>query len=264
MTMYLLLMPHFSAANAFVAWFGNRKSAALGSVLLGLSQILASFSLTNIAALVILFGPVQGCGSALLYLSSVPLLSQYFHKRRALATGICYSAAGIGGAILSVLSQQVIARHGVAWAYRVLGLVSLAICLRQSRTLNAFNHTMFNALSSAASCLMRPENRHPVMNALTVRNVLNLDVFRSTPFVLLLVSAAIVAFTLFTPSFFLATFAEAVGFSSQTGAHLSLGYNLASAAGRVLFGTSIHRDLFTATNLTPNCVQAFSQIISGR
>lgn len=118
------------AVNAFVAWFGNRRSAVLGSVLLGLSQILASFALTNIAALVFLFGPVQGCASALLYLSSVPILSQYFHERRALATGVCYSAAGVGGAVLSIVAQNVIARHGVVWAYRVLGLMSLAICLR--------------------------------------------------------------------------------------------------------------------------------------
>lgn len=103
----------------------------LGSFLVGLSQLLAGFSIDSLVGLFFLFGPVQGAGSALVYLSTVPLLSQYFEKRRGLATGICYSAAGLGGAFFSIVSQALISRFDLKWAYHVNGLIAIAVCLRK-------------------------------------------------------------------------------------------------------------------------------------
>lgn len=68
------------------------------------------------------------------------------------------------------------------------------------------------------------------------RRILDSTVFRSPSFILVCCAAAVVAFTLFTPSFFLATYAETLGYSPSVGAQLSMGYNLSSAVGRIGFG----------------------------
>lgn len=111
--------------------FGNRNTAILGALLVSLSQLLAGFSTKSLVGLFILFGPIQGVGSAFCFLSTVPLISQYFDKRRGLATGLCYSSAGIGGAVLSLLESALIERFSVKWAYHAVGLLSLTICIRE-------------------------------------------------------------------------------------------------------------------------------------
>lgn len=66
--------------------------------------------------------------------------------------------------------------------------------------------------------------------------MLNSAVFGTVPFIMTCIASAIITFTLFTPSFFLASYAGSLGYTPQTGAQLSMGYNLASALGRIMFG----------------------------
>ena len=55
---------------------------------------------------------------------SVP--AQYFNRCRGLANGIVFACGGLGGAVTSFLLDALIKRFDTAWAFRVLGFITLA------------------------------------------------------------------------------------------------------------------------------------------
>ena len=57
-------------------------------------------------------------------MSVVP--AQYFSRRRGLANGLVFAGGGLGGAVTSFALNSLIQRLGPAWAFRVLGLTTLA------------------------------------------------------------------------------------------------------------------------------------------
>lgn len=52
--------------------------------------------------------------------------AQYFSRRRGLANGIVFAGGGLGGAVTSYGLDTLIQRFGPAWAYRILGIATLA------------------------------------------------------------------------------------------------------------------------------------------
>jgi len=50
-----------------------------------------------------------------------PLPSQFFMRKRGLATGITSCGGGIGGAVWSVIIDKLIHKVGLPWTYRVMG-----------------------------------------------------------------------------------------------------------------------------------------------
>lgn len=53
------------------------------------------------------------------------VIAQYFNKKRGLANGIVFAGGGLGGAVTSFVINALIERLGTAWAYRVLGFITL-------------------------------------------------------------------------------------------------------------------------------------------
>lgn len=52
--------------------------------------------------------------------------AQYFKTKRGLANGIVFAGGGLGGTIISFAIDYLIQGLGIAWAFRVLGLITLA------------------------------------------------------------------------------------------------------------------------------------------
>lgn len=52
--------------------------------------------------------------------------TQYFSKKRGLANGIVFAGGGLGGAVISFALEAMINRLGLGWAYRVLGILTVA------------------------------------------------------------------------------------------------------------------------------------------
>jgi nitrate/nitrite transporter NarK len=58
---------------------------------------------------------------------SVGIIPQWFHRRRSLANGIGTSGSGIFGMVYSLAANAMIQKMGLAWAFRVLGIVSFVV-----------------------------------------------------------------------------------------------------------------------------------------
>ncbi|KAK1243453.1 hypothetical protein MKX07_004081 [Trichoderma sp. CBMAI-0711] len=190
---------------------GVRAAAMLGAACMGGSEILSSFTVKNVGALFFTSGVVMGLGVSLIFavISTVP--SQYFSSKRGLANGFMFAGSGFGGAAISFALDSLIHKLGVAWAYRILGLMTLSTGL-------------------PAAWLMK--ERIPVER----RGFIEWKLFKSPTFVLVFIGSAIGTFPLFVPPFFIPLYTRSLGFSTNVGAGLVAGFSLSSAAGRILSG----------------------------
>ncbi|UKZ72292.1 uncharacterized protein TrAtP1_013236 [Trichoderma atroviride] len=190
---------------------GAQKTGMLGILILGISEILSGFTINSLPGLFITSGVTLGVGLSLCFMAASATPAQYFSKKRGLANGIVFAAGGLGGAIISLSMDALIRRLGTAWAYRILGLVTLLTGL-------------------PAAWLVR--ERSPVKNA----GFIEWRLFRDLEFVIIFATGAVATFPLLVPAFFIPLYARSIGLSSSTGAGLLAGFNLSSAAGRILCG----------------------------
>ncbi|XWX01446.1 hypothetical protein V2A60_009474 [Cordyceps javanica] len=118
----------FAVLDAFVMrrWLGSRKLAMLGMFTMGLGGILASFCTESIPGLFVTFGFLAGAGGSCGFAVVAAVPSQYFNTRRGLANGLIFAGSGFGGATNSFFMDALIRNLGIAWAFRVLGLVTIA------------------------------------------------------------------------------------------------------------------------------------------
>lgn len=84
--------------------------------------IAASFA-TRIWQLHISQRVLIGCGIGCLYIPSLPILSQWFIRRRSLANGISAAGSGVGGAAFAWGTEAIIGRFSISWALRITGTI---------------------------------------------------------------------------------------------------------------------------------------------
>ena len=137
--------------------------------------------------------------------------AQYFSRRIGLANALIKLGGGLGATILSVSLNSLIDRVGLAWMFRIIGLLTLA-----------------TGVPAALAIKERiPQPRVPV---------LDFALFKDVPFAAIFVAGVTATFTLFVPPFFLPLFARAIGLSSSAGAGLVAGFNACNTLGRFIAG----------------------------
>ncbi|RUP45667.1 major facilitator superfamily domain-containing protein [Jimgerdemannia flammicorona] len=115
-------------ANAITSRYGVKFPLLCGSLLVVLGLELASLA-AEFWQLFLTEGVMVGLGYSLLFIPSIGIPSQWFLKRRALATGIATAGSGLGGLVLSPIVQILLVNVGAAWCFRIMGFLSLLICL---------------------------------------------------------------------------------------------------------------------------------------
>lgn len=190
---------------------GVRLAAVLGVALLGIGTLTSGFTTTNVAGLFQTYGLVLGAGDCLCYTASNVVPAQYFNRRLGLANALIKFGGGLGATILSVSLNSLINQVGVAWTFRILGLVVLA-----------------TGLPAALAIKERiPQSRTPI---------LDLTFFKDLPFSAIFLAGVTATFTLFIPPFFLPLYAQSIGLSNIAGAGLVAGFNACNTVGRFVAG----------------------------
>ncbi|KAK4048906.1 hypothetical protein OIV83_004462 [Microbotryomycetes sp. JL201] len=215
-----------------VAAYGPRNVALVGGALAGIGPILASFASNSVPGLLFLQAFFFGTGQALMFYCIATLPSTYFNRRRNLATGICYSAGGFGGAIVSLMTSRLITKLDVPWALRILGLTFL--------TLNLPAAWMLKSRTPRVPWTRKQDKDKKTADdddQATAAQFVDWRLFKDIRFSLFFIAAAIVVFPLFVPAFFIPVFARSsLGLSSGAAAAVLAGFNVASAVGRIAFG----------------------------
>lgn len=194
-----------------VRWSGSRNTAAAGVCLMGASLVGSSFCTENVGGLFGTMGLMAGLGMSMVYTVSNSLPVQYFSGHLGLANGFVKLGGGIGGCVLAVALEAMYRRVGIAWTFRIQGLLTIATGL-------------------PAAWMQKDRVR--------LRNIplVDVSVFRSLPFVTVFLAGAVGSFALFVPPYFLPLFAQSIGLSSSTGAGLVAAFNACNAIGRFVAG----------------------------
>ncbi len=109
--------------------FGPRIVASAGGVLIGLGCIVASFASPGAVLPAILgFGVLGGSGLGLGYAAATPAAVKWFPpEKKGLITGLVVGGFGIAPVYIAPLSKYLIAEHGIAGAFRILGFAFLVV-----------------------------------------------------------------------------------------------------------------------------------------
>lgn len=105
---------------------GYRASTMLGGVVVSAGFAIGSFS-NSTWLLVLSYGLVSGFGVSIPYYNSTVVVANYFHKRRALATGIAECGAGAGTVVFAPLTQFLVSSFGWRGALLILSGITANI-----------------------------------------------------------------------------------------------------------------------------------------
>lgn len=204
--MSLLAIP----ISAAIKLTSHRSIALVGGLCTGFGYLATSFTFDKPVVFLFLAQSLFGIGYALTFWSCNSLAGQYFVRKRGMAVGIVYAGSGVGGAVFSIMLSRLITIVGLEVAVRIYGGIALSLLIPASFTLRS------NKQVPPAS--------------------FQWSYLKDLNFNLLILSTALITFSLFVPAFFLPSYAVAAGMSAEAGAWLVAGFNLASAIGRILFG----------------------------
>ncbi|PLB48785.1 monocarboxylate permease-like protein, mch4 [Aspergillus steynii IBT 23096] len=70
-------------------------------------------------------GVLCGISSAVITTVSIAVLSHWFNRRRALASGICMGGSSAGGAVIPLMLRSLFEKYGWAWAIRIVAFMAL-------------------------------------------------------------------------------------------------------------------------------------------
>ncbi|KAJ3388706.1 hypothetical protein HDU84_009551 [Entophlyctis sp. JEL0112] len=190
--------------------FGMRLITGIGVIVMFLGLLLASFA-TSTWQFMLTQGFLFGIGSSLSYFSSLAAISQWWGKRRSIATGIAASGSGLGGLVLSPSVNALLSSVGLSWTLRIMALLILVVLL-----------------------LLLPFVKQRIA---TTASKVPWDIMVDFRFLLLLGAVFFATAPNFIPAFIMPTYAEdVVGLTATDGATLLSIFNLASFLGRIAVG----------------------------
>jgi MFS family permease len=192
--------------------FGTRTTLLIGVFFETISLIGASFA-DQIWQLFLSQGLCFGWGMGFLFVGSVGIVPQWFTARRSLANGIGTAGSGLFGMVYSLATEAMIQSLGLAWAFRILGIVSFAVNF---------------------SCAIIVRDRNKQVGA----SLLAFDwrLFKKPEFVLLLGYGVFSMLGYIVLLFSLPNYAQSVGLTSRQGALIGALLNLGQGLGRPPIG----------------------------
>ncbi|KAE8550655.1 hypothetical protein TMatcc_008702 [Talaromyces marneffei ATCC 18224] len=195
--------------NILARHAGTKACMLLGSSLISGGLVAASFA-REFWQLMITQGIMVGAGVGFLFVSTVPIISQWFWKKRSFAQGITAGGSGIGGLIFSASISPMIQNISLAWALRIQGIICFV--------------TLF-----LASTIVRDRNHHlrPKQHPFDIRFFRRWDVW------LLLIWAFLYLLGYMTLLSSLPDFIRSLGLSPSEASLPAILLNLATITGRV-------------------------------
>ncbi|KAG9518609.1 MFS general substrate transporter, partial [Aureobasidium melanogenum] len=197
-----------TTSSRIVRALGSQRTAMLGMGLISLGEILSGFCTKSVAGLFVCTGLILGIGISMCFMAVSATTPQYFNKKRGIANGCVYAGGGLGGALISIAMNKLIQAIGIAWTFRLMGLLTL---------------------TTGMPAAWFVKERNPFGS----RRFIEWRLFKDYRFLAIFMAGAIGTFPLLVPPFFLPLYASSVGLPTGAGAGLVAGFNFASAVGRI-------------------------------
>lgn len=199
-------------ATTGVRVLGTKPTMLIGVVLEAASFICASFA-TQIWHLFLTQGMLFGIGMGFLFVPSVAIVPQWFTTRRSLANGCSTSGSGMGGLIYSFAAGAMIQNIGLAWTFRVLGIIAFVV----------------NTI-----CTILIKDRNKIIG--TTQLAFDITLFKRAEYLLLMGYGWFSMFGYVALVFSLANYANTIGLDASQAALISAFFNLGQVFGRPSIG----------------------------
>ncbi|EEP76424.1 predicted protein [Uncinocarpus reesii 1704] len=179
-------------------------------------------------------GLTLGISNAFLLTPAMATVSHLFDKNRGTATGIMIAGSSIGGIIWPIMLDQLLNVRGLSfgWSFRIVGFVVAPLCIiitisiRAPKKPHQENHAEnFNQ-----------ETKRQQDGVMSQAPKSNVSILKNPTFILLCLGLSMATFGLFSPLFFIPTYAVTNGLSSSLAFYLVSLTNGASLVGRVSTG----------------------------
>ncbi|CAH1802795.1 unnamed protein product [Owenia fusiformis] len=147
---YIQLLDKFGASAADTSWVGSlgnsnsfllsplasilinrfsvRPIVMVGGVFLCIGFIISAYA-TSLPQIYLGYGFIYGLGSALCLIPSYVIVSQYFHTKKALATGLASAGSGVGSFVLPLLIDFLIHKYALTGTMIILAGIFLNACV---------------------------------------------------------------------------------------------------------------------------------------
>lgn len=175
----------------------------------------------------------MGLGNAFLLCPAMATVSHHFDRHRGAANGIMISGSSVGGIIWPLTMDQLLHENGVsfAWTFRIVGFIILPLCIFMVLTIRPkFTNAPTSSPGSEYSSAIQPpppEKSDPKASVAILKN---------PTYLLLCAGLCLATFGLFSPFFFIPTYATVHGLSASLSFYLVSMLNGASLVGRVSTG----------------------------
>jgi MFS family permease len=119
----LLVSP---VATVCVRRFGTKTTLRIGVAFEAVSFVGASFT-SQIWHLLLSQGVCFGIGMGFCFTTTAGIVPQWFDKRRSFANAVSTAGSGFGGLVYSLATNAMISNLGLAWAFRILAIISFVV-----------------------------------------------------------------------------------------------------------------------------------------
>ena len=195
-----------------VRMFGTKPTMMLGVVLQSASLIAASFA-TEIWHLFLTQGVLFGIGMGFQFVASVPIVPQWFTTRRSLANGFSSCGSGFGGLVYSFAAGAMIQNLGLAWTFRILGMLTFV---------------------ANTICTILIKDRNKIIGATQL--AFDVSLFKRPEYLLLMGYGWFSMLAYVVLIFSLANYANNIGLGPSEASLISAFFNLGQGLGRPLIG----------------------------
>ncbi|MEJ0051115.1 MAG: oxalate/formate MFS antiporter [Methylovirgula sp.] len=136
-TLLVLLQAFFSPfQGALIDRFGPRLLISIGTLLAGLSWVLASYAHSTLL-LYLTYGCLGGLGTGIVYVGVVGLMVRWFPDRRGFAAGAVAAGYGMGAIVSTFPISASLAAHGLDATLRLYGTIFAIVGFAAAQGLRA-------------------------------------------------------------------------------------------------------------------------------
>ncbi|KAF8968651.1 hypothetical protein BGZ46_010837 [Entomortierella lignicola] len=227
--------------------FGYRVTALLGTGVMALALILASFA-NKIWQLYLSQGVLLGIGASLMYYPAIGAPSHWFDAKRGLALGLAVSGTGLGGLGLAPATQAMMNSIGVNWTLRVLAFICIVVCggasfliveRESGKKMPEPEPVLADAeIGRIVEKLSPKEKKKPI----TIASFFSeLKVFKNPQFLSLTFAEIAASIGFLIPMYYFQTYSLFIGLSAGDGALIAGLSSGASCLGRIVLGYAADR-----------------------
>ncbi|KAF9949416.1 hypothetical protein BGZ65_007345 [Modicella reniformis] len=221
--------------------FGYRATALLGTGIMALALILASFA-NQIWHLYLTQGVLFGVGASLVYYPAIGAPTHWFDVKRGLALGIAVSGTGLGGLGLAPATQVLIDSVGIGWTLRILALFCILVWYFERKSgekvcesASAITNVEVGRLTEKLSL----QRKEPI--GIVAAFLEELQVFKHPQFITLALAELTGSIGFLIPMYYFQTYSLFIGLTTSDGALIAGLSSGASCLGRIALGYAADR-----------------------